>query len=122
MAFVAGIDFGTTNSSTAISNGDAPKMVKLEQSFDTIPTALYFPNNKPGVYFGRDALARAVDNESITGYDDKEDDNGRFMRSIKRALGTNLMPSGLGIGRHQVRQQCFQGFRITLRRFIDSLQ
>lgn len=94
MAFVAGIDFGTTNSSAAISNGDAPKMVKLEQSFDTIPTALYFPNNKPGVYFGRDALARAIDNESITGYDDKEDDNGRFMRSIKRALGTNLMTSG----------------------------
>ena len=94
MAFVAGIDFGTTNSSAAISNGGTPKMVSLEQSFDTIPTALYFPNNKPGVYYGRDAMARAIDNESIAGYNDKEEDNGRFMRSIKRALGTNLMTSG----------------------------
>lgn len=93
MSYVAGIDFGTTNSSAAISNGEKTVMVQLEQSFETIPTAIYFSNNKPEIYFGRDALYNAIDNEILSGFGEKED-SGRFMRSIKRALGTSLMNQG----------------------------
>jgi len=42
MSYVAGIDFGTTNSSAAISNGEKPVIVQLEQSFETIPTGYIF--------------------------------------------------------------------------------
>ena len=40
--YVAGIDFGTTNSAAAISDGNAPRMVDVEGGKDTIPTALFF--------------------------------------------------------------------------------
>ena len=40
--YVAGIDFGTTNSAAAISDGATPRMVDVEGGKDTIPTALFF--------------------------------------------------------------------------------
>ncbi len=72
--FVAGIDFGTTNSSAAISDGGTPRMVDLEGGHDTIPTALFFQDKSSAVYFGRDAKQKYTDGDL----------DGRFMRSIKR--------------------------------------
>ncbi|MDL2296129.1 Hsp70 family protein [Lachnospiraceae bacterium OttesenSCG-928-E19] len=77
-----GIDFGTTNTTASITiNGDEPKLVKLEQDNVTIPTALYFPDGGNLVYFGREAQKRYISHET----------DGRFMRSMKRILGTSLM-------------------------------
>lgn len=45
-SYVAGIDFGTSNSSTAITNGGVPRLVDVENGRNTIPTALYFPENQ----------------------------------------------------------------------------
>ncbi len=86
--FVAGIDFGTTNTSAAISNGGVPRMVDAESGHDTIPTALFFPNATMDVFCGRAAIAQYRDGDIA----------GRFMRSIKRILGTDLMRGTTVVG------------------------
>lgn len=75
-----GIDFGTTNSAVSILDNNTSKLVQFENK-DTIPTAIFFfggLNRKP--VFGREAVREYVNGTE-----------GRFMRSIKRILGTDLM-------------------------------
>ncbi len=86
-SYVAGIDFGTSNSSTAITNGGVPRLVDVENGRNTIPTALYFPEKSSEVFYGRTAQQKYVDSET----------GGRFMRSMKRILGTPLMDSSTQI-------------------------
>ncbi|MCL2369578.1 MAG: Hsp70 family protein, partial [Alphaproteobacteria bacterium] len=78
----AGIDFGTTNSSAAIPINGNPTLVPLENKNITIPTAMYFMNDGV-IHFGRSAVDNYTANET----------SGRFMRSIKRILGSPLMKS-----------------------------
>lgn len=81
--FSAGIDFGTSNSVVGLSNGNAAKLIELEDLHTTIPTALFFSGSE--IYYGRDA---------INHYMDSDFDDGRLMRSLKRVLGTSLMRTG----------------------------
>lgn len=92
-SYVAGIDFGTSNSSAAITNGNTPRMVDVENGRNTIPTALYFPEKSSEVFYGRTAQQKYVDSET----------GGRFMRSMKRILGTPLMDSSTQINGHMVK-------------------
>lgn len=92
-SYVAGIDFGTSNSSTAITNGGMPRLVDVENGRNTIPTALYFPDKSNEVFYGRTAQQKYVDSET----------GGRFMRSMKRILGTPLMDSSTQINGHMVK-------------------
>ena len=92
-SYVAGIDFGTSNSSTAITNGGVPRLVDVESGHNTIPTALYFPEKSSEVFYGRTAQQKYVDSET----------GGRFMRSMKRILGTPLMDSSTQINGHMVK-------------------
>lgn len=92
-SYVAGIDFGTSNSSTAITNGEVPRLVDVENGRNTIPTALYFPEKSSEVFYGRTAQQKYVDSET----------GGRFMRSMKRILGTPLMDSSTQINGHMVK-------------------
>lgn len=109
--FVAGIDFGTTNSSAAISDGGAPRMVDLESGHDTIPTALYFPEKSSAVYFGRDAQKRYTDGDM----------DGRFMRSIKRILGSDIMRGGTVINGRPVKFETIIGYFLQhLKKKIDA--
>lgn len=81
-----GIDFGTTNTSAAITNGvSEPQLISLENDNVTIPTALFFAETGH-VYFGREAMQRYMNGEK-----------GRCMRSLKRVLGTNLMGIGTNV-------------------------
>lgn len=91
----AGIDFGTTNSTAAIAtNNMTPVLVPVEDKHVTIPTAIFFPGNKPEIYFGRDAQNHYIGDIS----------DGRYMRSLKRILGTPLMQSmGTLIGKQIIR-------------------
>ena len=83
MSFSCGIDFGTTNTATAIVvNKSKPKSVILENNNITIPSALFFNENNQ-VYFGRQAMQMYIDGQE-----------GRCMRSLKRILGSDLMSSG----------------------------
>ncbi|QHV93541.1 Hsp70 family protein [Spirosoma endbachense] len=78
-----GIDFGTSNTSVAIDNNGEISLVPVEQGSVTIPSAIFFQSidNKP--FFGRTAVNLFFDRKS-----------GRFMRSLKRVLGTSLMKHG----------------------------
>ena len=78
-----GIDFGTSNSSVAFANNGKISLVPVEDAHVTIPSALFFRrvDNKP--FYGRTAINLFFDRQE-----------GRFMRSLKRVLGTSLMKQG----------------------------
>lgn len=75
-----GIDFGTTNSVMGVTHDENLQLVPLEKTHTTIPTALFFPKNDQNPMIGRMAI-----DSHVNGME------GRFMRSIKRILGTDLM-------------------------------
>jgi hypothetical chaperone protein len=75
-----GMDFGTSNSTFAVVDGQRPPLLlPLEGDRVTIPTALFFSFETDDVYFGRAAM-----NEYVAGGD------GRLLRAIKSVLGTSL--------------------------------
>lgn len=78
-----GIDFGTSNSSVAVAENDVIALVPVEGSQVTIPSAIFFPPAGSKPVFGRAALSMFFDRKE-----------GRFMRSLKRVLGTSLMTHG----------------------------
>lgn len=85
MVYACGIDFGTTNSAIAVTDGKiVPKLVPLKNGKSTTPTALFYPTEKNSPpLFGEDAVQAFITGES-----------GRFMRSMKRVLGSDLMSAG----------------------------
>ncbi|MBS4773314.1 MAG: Hsp70 family protein [Proteobacteria bacterium] len=105
-----GIDFGTTNSSAALSeSGKIPYIVPLEGPEITIPTALFFGDNQK-VSFGREAMRRYMLGEQ-----------GRCMRSIKRILGTSLMKTGTLVNGRSVKfEDILKCFLRHLKRQMDE--
>jgi len=80
---VCGIDFGTSNSACAVANQKRDQKIELipvEDGKITTPSALFFDSDENDIYFGRAAQKAYMD-----GFE------GRFMRSLKRVLGTGLM-------------------------------
>jgi hypothetical chaperone protein len=78
-----GIDFGTSNSSIALANNQTIQLVPVEGSHITIPSALFFPRKENKPYFGRAAMDAFFAKQE-----------GRYMRSLKRVLGTSLINQG----------------------------
>ncbi len=85
--YVAGIDFGTTNSAVSVSDGGEPYMIKVDCTSNTIPSALFFDESSKRIFMGYDAYNKYCDPFS----------EGRFMRSLKRILGTPIMSTGTQI-------------------------
>jgi hypothetical chaperone protein len=84
MAMIScGIDFGTSNSSVAIAQNNIITLVPVEGSQVTIPSAVFFPPSGHKPAYGRAALSMFYERQE-----------GRFMRSLKRVLGTSLMSHG----------------------------
>lgn len=83
-----GIDFGTTNSAISIvENRKIPELVPLKNGKNTMPTAIFYPSKSSvSPLFGDEAMKAYVEGE-----------RGRFMRSMKRVLGSKLMSSGTRI-------------------------
>ncbi len=78
-----GIDFGTSNTSVALDREGEISLVPVEQAHVTIPSAIFFQRaDNKGVY-GRTAVDLFLNRQQ-----------GRFMRSLKRVLGTSLMKQG----------------------------
>lgn len=75
-----GFDFGTSNSTAAILENGAPRLLPLEGASVTLPSAIFFDLGTGKEHFGR---------EAITLY--TEGHTGRLMRSLKSVLGTGLM-------------------------------
>ncbi len=78
-----GIDFGTSNSSIAINQSGAISLVPVEENHVTIPSAIFFRRVDNRAFYGRTAVNLFFDRQ-----------DGRFMRSLKRVLGTSLMGHG----------------------------
>ena len=78
-----GIDFGTSNSSIAIASDNNISLVPVENTHVTIPSALFFQRVDNKAFYGRTAIDLFFDRQA-----------GRFMRSLKRVLGTSLMKQG----------------------------
>ncbi len=81
-----GVDFGTSNSSVAISKSNVVSLVPVEQHHLTIPSALFFQRRVSEPFYGREAIQFFFDHKE-----------GRFMRSLKRVLGTSLMDHGTSV-------------------------
>lgn len=77
---VAGIDFGTSNSSIGhVANGEA-RLIDIGDEGQSVPSAIFYSHETPDTAFGRAAIA-----EYTKGVD------GRLLRSLKSVLGTSLM-------------------------------
>ncbi|WP_417307963.1 Hsp70 family protein [Devosia sp.] len=101
-----GMDFGTSNSTFAVATeGSAPRLLPLEDDRPTLPSALFFSFEDPGIYFGREAVSQYV-----SGID------GRLMRALKSVLGTTLFAD-----RTRVKQHAY-GFGEIIGLFIAQLK
>ncbi len=81
-----GVDFGTSNSSIAVSKAGVISLVPVEEKAITIPSALFFQRKVSEPFFGREAVDLFFARKE-----------GRFMRSLKRVLGTSLMDHGTSV-------------------------
>ena len=79
MSNLCGIDFGTSNSTIGILKDDTAKLVNLEGTSKTIPTAIFYEEDDNQTVYGRKALNYY-----------RENYNGRLLRSLKSILGTSL--------------------------------
>jgi hypothetical chaperone protein len=90
-----GIDFGTSNSAVCVGFGDTLKLVPIEGTSNTLPSAIFFNTELETVTFGREAIGQYLD-----GYE------GRLMRALKSILGSALIgeTTQVGSGRKDFRQ------------------
>ncbi len=75
-----GLDFGTSNSTVGIIDAGKPRLVPVEDTRVTIPSAIFFSFEDDQTYFGRKAISEYIDGAE-----------GRLMRALKSVLGTSLM-------------------------------
>lgn len=75
-----GIDFGTSNSAAGLLQGGRAKLIELAPGQTTMPTTFFFEFDTRKVLIGDPANQALLDGAE-----------GRFMRALKRVLGTTLM-------------------------------
>lgn len=75
-----GIDFGTSNSAAGFGQTGTTRLIELEPGQTAIPTTFFFDFDTRQTLIGAPANAALVDGAE-----------GRFMRALKRVLGTSLM-------------------------------
>ncbi len=100
-----GVDFGTSNSSVATSHAGAVSLVPVEGQEPTIPSALFFQRKINAPFFGREAVDLFFERKE-----------GRFMRSLKRVLGTSLMDHGTSVNGKPMK------FDVIIASFLKNLK
>mgnify|MGYP000014656864 CR=1 FL=1 len=75
-----GVDFGTSNSAAGYLRDGAPRLVEMAPGQTTIPTTFFFDHDRRQTLIGEPANQALLDGRE-----------GRFMRALKRVLGTSLM-------------------------------
>ena len=76
-----GIDFGTSNSAVSwVAPGGVARLVPLEGTALSMPTAVFYNSEDLSTHFGRDALTHYL-----------QGTEGRLMRSLKSLLGSPLL-------------------------------
>jgi hypothetical chaperone protein len=74
-----GVDFGTSNSAAAVVRNGQLLRLSVEDGAETLPTAVFFPNDRGPMLIGEAAGQALIDGE-----------DGRYMRALKSVLGTSL--------------------------------
>ena len=83
---VLGIDFGTSNSAAALVDDEGRlRVIPLEPTSPSMPTALFFPAEGNHIAYGTDAMQTYLRGAQ------EQDPGGRLMRAIKSLLGSKLM-------------------------------
>ncbi|MFK8078858.1 MAG: Hsp70 family protein [Granulosicoccus sp.] len=77
---IAGIDFGTSNSSVGVFQEGNPELLELRDEGRTVPSAIFYSSENSDVTYGRKAIASYA-----------QGTEGRLLRSLKSVLGTALM-------------------------------
>lgn len=80
MARTLGIDFGTSNSAAGYTRNGKPHLVQMAPGQTTLPTTVFFDYDAREMLVGHPANAALLDGIE-----------GRFMRALKRVLGTSIM-------------------------------
>jgi hypothetical chaperone protein len=75
-----GVDFGTSNTSAAVLDRERPRLIELEPGRVSVPTAIFLDFGTKRMLFGTEAVEALVAGRE-----------GRFLRALKRVLGTPLM-------------------------------
>jgi hypothetical chaperone protein len=75
-----GVDFGTSNTAAGYMSDGRPQLIKFAPGRTTIPTTFFFDYDTRRMLIGDPA------NQALL-----EGAEGRFMRALKRVLGTSLM-------------------------------
>lgn len=75
-----GVDFGTSNSAVSYLDAGVPRLVRFNAKATTIPTTFFFAFDTRKTLIGDPATQALLDGLE-----------GRFMRALKRVLGTPLM-------------------------------
>lgn len=104
-AQVCGVDFGTSNSTVSIPDGSGATLIALEGSSVTLPSAVFWDSEGAPPQFGRAAMAAYV-----------EGDDGRLMRGLKSALGSDLIHEKTKVGNRAI------AFTQIIGRFFDHLK
>jgi hypothetical chaperone protein len=91
-ARACGLDFGTSNSTLAVIEGGAPRLVPLEGEAVAIPSAIFYGMEpRQAFLIGREAVEAYVDGAP-----------GRLMRSLKSILGSSLIEEKTAIHKARV--------------------
>lgn len=77
---VLGIDFGTSNSAASYLCDGIPRLIEMSSGRTTMPTTFFFDFDTRKTLIGEPASQALLDGA-----------DGRFMRALKRVLGTSLM-------------------------------
>ncbi|MFN4100330.1 MAG: Hsp70 family protein [Pararhodobacter sp.] len=75
-----GVDFGTSNSAAGYLCDGKPRLIEMAPGQTTIPTTFFFDPDSRQTLMGEPAIQALLDGRE-----------GRFMRALKRVLGTSLM-------------------------------
>ncbi|GFE66361.1 Hsp70 family protein [Litoreibacter roseus] len=102
---VLGIDFGTSNSAAGFLADGAPRLIELAPGRTTIPTTFFFDFETRQTLIGEPANQALLDGAE-----------GRFMRALKRVLGTSLMHEKRRILNEQVT------FVDIIARFLNTIK
>lgn len=97
-----GLDFGTSNSTVGVWQGNNAILAPVEDHKITIPSAIFFDMEQGNTFFGCKAVFEYTDGAE-----------GRLMRALKSVLGTSLMNDSTLIGRKSVSFQEILGFFVA---------
>ena len=87
-----GIDFGTSNSAVSFAApGGESRLIALEGTATSMPTAVFFNSEDRYTHFGRDAVAQYLSGTE-----------GRLLRSLKSLLGSPLLLESTVVNHQQV--------------------